>query len=133
LTRREALTAAAAAAALRCAGLARNRPRRRRQGPPEAVGLALVLLEDPDAGVLRGRQDDGTDGDRPAGGARLGRRPRSRADLLDGYAGGGTIPTGSTSRANHDAIVKNFEEKIPRAAQMKVPNVITFFGNRREG
>jgi len=50
-----------------------------------------------------------------------------------GYAGGGKIPDGLNVRANHDAIVKNFEEKIPRAAKMKVPNVITFFGNRREG
>jgi len=49
------------------------------------------------------------------------------------YAGGGSIPNGLNVRANHDAIVKNFEEKIPRAAKMKVPNVITFFGNRREG
>ena len=47
------------------------------------------------------------------------------------YAGGGTIPDGLNVRANHDAIVKNFEEKIPRAAAQKIPNVITFFGNRR--
>src|SRR5207248_1630774 len=33
--------------------------------------------------------------------------------------------------ANHDAIVRNFERLIPRAAAMHVPNVITFFGNRR--
>src|SRR6476660_8954829 len=48
-----------------------------------------------------------------------------------GYAGGGTIPDGLNVRANHDAIVKNFEEKIPIAAKLQVPNVITFFGNRR--
>src|SRR3982751_93633 len=47
------------------------------------------------------------------------------------YAGGGSIRDGLNVRANHDAIVKNFEEKIPKAAQFKVPNVITFFGNRR--
>jgi hydroxypyruvate isomerase len=47
------------------------------------------------------------------------------------YAGGGSIGNGLNVKANHDAIVKNFEEKIPRAAQMKIPNVITFFGNRR--
>jgi hydroxypyruvate isomerase len=47
------------------------------------------------------------------------------------YAGGGTIPDGLNVRANHDAIVKNFEQKVPRAAALKVPNVITFFGNRR--
>ena len=47
------------------------------------------------------------------------------------YAGGGSIANGLNVRANHDAIVKNFEEKIPKAAQFKIPNVITFFGNRR--
>jgi hydroxypyruvate isomerase len=47
------------------------------------------------------------------------------------YAGGGTIPDGLNVKANHDAIVKNFEEKIPKAAALKIPNVITFFGNRR--
>src|SRR5262245_45565760 len=48
-----------------------------------------------------------------------------------GYAGGGSIRDGLNVTANHDAIVKNFERLIPRAAAMKVPNVITFFGNRR--
>ena len=48
-----------------------------------------------------------------------------------GYAGGGTIPNGLNVKANHDAIVKNFEKLIPRAEAEKVPNVITFFGNRR--
>ena len=48
-----------------------------------------------------------------------------------GYAGGGSIANGLNVKANHDAIVRNFEEKIPKAAAMKVPNVITFFGNRR--
>ena len=48
-----------------------------------------------------------------------------------GYAGGGSIRDGLNVKANHDAIVKNFEQTIPRAAAMKVPNVITFFGNRR--
>ena len=48
-----------------------------------------------------------------------------------GYAGGGSIANGLNVKANHDMIVKNFEQKIPKAAAMKVPNVITFFGNRR--
>jgi hydroxypyruvate isomerase len=48
-----------------------------------------------------------------------------------GYAGGGSIPDGLNVKANHDAIVRNFEKLIPRAAAEKVPNVITFFGNRR--
>jgi hydroxypyruvate isomerase len=48
-----------------------------------------------------------------------------------GYAGGGTIKDGLNVVANHDAIVRNFERTIPRAAAMRVPNVITFFGNRQ--
>jgi hydroxypyruvate isomerase len=48
-----------------------------------------------------------------------------------GYAGGGSIPEALNNKANHDAIVKSFEATIPRAAKMKVPNVITFFGNRK--
>jgi hydroxypyruvate isomerase len=135
VTRREALTAAAtaaAAAALPVHGLSA-------QSPPSAVvkgrlkqsvsrwcyskipmpefckavkemGLtAIDLLEEPDWAVVR---DQGL-------------------ICSMGYAGGGKIPDGLNVRANHDAIVKSFEEKIPRAAQMKVPNVITFFGNRR--
>lgn len=48
-----------------------------------------------------------------------------------GYGGGGSIPNALNVKANHDQIAKNFEQSIPRAAKMKVPNVITFFGNRR--
>ena len=48
-----------------------------------------------------------------------------------GYAGGGSIRDGLNVTANHDAIVRNFERAIPRAAPLKVPSVITFFGNRR--
>jgi hydroxypyruvate isomerase len=48
-----------------------------------------------------------------------------------GYAGGGSIPDGLNVRANHNAIVSNFERLIPRAEAERVPNVITFFGNRR--
>ena len=48
-----------------------------------------------------------------------------------GYAGGGSIRDGLNVKANHDAIVRNFEKTIPRARAMQVPNVITFFGNRR--
>ncbi|HET9832434.1 MAG TPA: sugar phosphate isomerase/epimerase family protein [Vicinamibacterales bacterium] len=47
------------------------------------------------------------------------------------YAGGGSIPDGLNVKANHDAIVKNFERLIPRAETERVPNVITFFGNKR--
>src|SRR5581483_4275130 len=48
-----------------------------------------------------------------------------------GYAGGGSIRDGLNVVENHDAIVRNFERLIPRAAALRVPNVITFFGNRR--
>jgi hydroxypyruvate isomerase len=48
-----------------------------------------------------------------------------------GYCGAGTIEDGLNVRANHDSIVKNLEKGIPLAAKEKVPNVITFFGNRR--
>jgi hydroxypyruvate isomerase len=48
-----------------------------------------------------------------------------------GYGGGGTIPDGLNVKANHDTIVRNLEQSIPRAAAQKVPNLITFFGNRR--
>jgi hydroxypyruvate isomerase len=48
-----------------------------------------------------------------------------------GYAGGESIKDGLNVVANHDAIVRNFERTIPHAAAMRVPNVITFFGNRQ--
>jgi hydroxypyruvate isomerase len=48
-----------------------------------------------------------------------------------GYAGGGSIPNGLNVKANHDAIVRSFETLIPKAKAMGIPNVITFFGNRR--
>ena len=44
---------------------------------------------------------------------------------------GGTIVDGLNNPANHEAIVKGLTEGIPRAADAGVPNVITFFGNRR--
>jgi len=44
---------------------------------------------------------------------------------------GGTIPDGLNDRKNHDAIVKGLEDGLPKAAKMKVPNLITFFGNRK--
>lgn len=44
---------------------------------------------------------------------------------------GGTIIDGLNDPANHEAIVKGLTDGIPRAAEAGVPNVITFFGNRR--
>ncbi len=44
---------------------------------------------------------------------------------------GGTIENGVNDPANHDAIVKGLTAGIPLAAKAGLPNVITFFGNRR--
>ena len=48
-----------------------------------------------------------------------------------GYGGGGSIREGLNNPANHDRIVNNLIEAMPRAAAMGVPNLITFFGNRQ--
>lgn len=48
-----------------------------------------------------------------------------------GYGGGGSIPDGLNVKGNHDAIVGGLTASIPRAARLGVPNLITFFGNRR--
>ncbi len=50
-----------------------------------------------------------------------------------GYADAGSIPKGLNDPANHDAIVAGLTKNIPIAAKAGVPNVITFFGNRRPG
>jgi hydroxypyruvate isomerase len=48
-----------------------------------------------------------------------------------GYGGGGTIRDGLNNPANHDRIVNNLIEAMPKAVAMGVPNLITFFGNRQ--
>ena len=48
-----------------------------------------------------------------------------------GSGAGGTITDGLNVKGNHDKIVAGMERTIPRAAEQGVPNVITFFGNRR--
>ncbi|MBZ5724095.1 MAG: TIM barrel protein [Acidobacteriia bacterium] len=45
--------------------------------------------------------------------------------------GAGTIPEGWNRRENHDRLEKEMRENLARAAAAKVPNVITFSGNRR--
>ena len=47
-----------------------------------------------------------------------------------GYAGGGEIAKALNRVEDHAAIEQGFRTNIPRAAQAKVPNVITFSGNR---
>ena len=47
-----------------------------------------------------------------------------------GYAGGGTIPKALNRIENHDAIEAAFRQNIRMAAELNVPNVITFSGNR---
>ncbi len=44
---------------------------------------------------------------------------------------GGPIEHGLNDPANHEKIVASLTAGIPRAAKAGVPNVITFFGNRR--
>jgi len=48
-----------------------------------------------------------------------------------GYGGGGSITDGLNTPDNHDEIVRNLEQNLPRAATAGVPQVISFFGNRR--
>ena len=48
-----------------------------------------------------------------------------------GSGAGGTIVDGLNVRANHDRIVEGLERAIPIAKAQKVPNLITFFGNKR--
>jgi hydroxypyruvate isomerase len=48
-----------------------------------------------------------------------------------GYGGGGSIPDGLNDPANHDRIVAGLTASLPKAAKLGVPNLITFFGNRR--
>ncbi|HCC57710.1 MAG TPA: hydroxypyruvate isomerase [Solibacterales bacterium] len=44
--------------------------------------------------------------------------------------GAGTIPHGFNRREHHDQLVQEMEANITKAAAAKVPNVITFSGNR---
>jgi hydroxypyruvate isomerase len=50
-----------------------------------------------------------------------------------GSIGGATIPNGLNNPVYHDAIVKAFEQHIPVAAKLGIPNVISFFGNVQPG
>src|SRR5258708_27464373 len=45
--------------------------------------------------------------------------------------GAGTIPDAWNRKENHDKLEREMRENLDRAAEAKVPNVITFSGNRR--
>ena len=45
--------------------------------------------------------------------------------------GGGTIPDALNNPALHDQIEAAFKKAFPKAKAMKIPNLITFFGNRK--
>jgi hydroxypyruvate isomerase len=45
--------------------------------------------------------------------------------------GGGSIVDGLNNRALHDQIVRTFTTALPQAKKARVPNLITFFGNRQ--
>ncbi len=49
-----------------------------------------------------------------------------------GYADAGNISDGLNDPANHDGIVRGMEQNIPKAAAEGVPQVVVFFGNRRQ-
>jgi hydroxypyruvate isomerase len=46
------------------------------------------------------------------------------------YAGGGELPNALNRTENHARIEEGFRKNIPLAAKAKIPNVITFSGNR---
>ena len=48
-----------------------------------------------------------------------------------GSGAGGSIADGFNVKANHDKLVASLERALPIASAQKVPNLITFFGNRR--
>ena len=48
-----------------------------------------------------------------------------------GWKVGGDIPDGFNDPANHDRLVKGLVDALPVAAKNGVPNLIAFFGNRR--
>jgi hydroxypyruvate isomerase len=48
-----------------------------------------------------------------------------------GSGAGGSIADGLNVKANHEKILAALTRAIPIAAAQKVPNLITFFGNRR--
>ena len=48
-----------------------------------------------------------------------------------GVQGAGTIRDGLNNLALHDTIVRAFTDALPKARDAKVPNLITFFGNRQ--
>ena len=48
-----------------------------------------------------------------------------------GSGAGGSIADGLNVRANHEKILAGLTRALPIAASQKVPNLITFFGNRR--
>jgi len=50
-----------------------------------------------------------------------------------GSGAGGTIAEGLNDPANHDRIVSGLERMLPRAEKARVPNLITFVGNRKPG
>ena len=48
-----------------------------------------------------------------------------------GYGGAGTFTDGLNDPANHNTIVRNLEQSLPRAARAGVSNIIAFVGSRR--
>ena len=126
MTRRAVLKATAASVAAAEVGLAQNKPQGRlkqsaarwcykttsledlcRQGAE--MGLSGIDLVQPDEWVT----------------------VRKFALVPSMVPGAGTIPEGWNRRENHDRLAQEMQANVERAAAAKVPNVITFSGNRR--
>ena len=104
----------------------------RQQGPPQAVGLPLVLPGHPAPRSREGGGGDGPHRPRPRRREGLARPRRPRPRLLDGLEDEpGSIPDGLNDPRNHDAIVNGLIAALPRAKKAGVPNLIAFFGNRK--
>jgi hydroxypyruvate isomerase len=132
LTRREALTAGAAAAALipRSAS-AQGTAKVVRKGRLKQSVSRWCYRDIPDPVFYKAVADMGL----PAVDL-LG--PNEWAPVREfglicsmGWKVGGDIPDGLNNPANHDAIVKGLTAALPAAAKNGVPNLIAFFGNRR--
>ena len=105
----------------------------REERTAEAVGLPLVLSAHSARGLLQGRRGIGLEAVDLLQPEEWDIAAKYGLRCSNGYPGkgGGTIPDGLNNPALHDEIVTTFRGVLPKAKQLKVPNLITFFGNRK--
>ena len=122
-----------------CDGVGAGVDRRERAGvggeerAAEAVGVPLVLPAHSARGLLQGRRRDRTEAVDLLQPEEWEVAAKYGLQCSTGYPGqgGGTIPDGLNNPALHDQIVTTFKTALPKAKAMNVPNLITFFGNRK--